>query len=279
MRRSNPISRPQSGSPTTGPPIHNQARPSYWSAAPICKPTPPHPNRPNSSPPGRSPNASPDSGSSHLTFEQAKAAARSLRRRAWERTEDDLDCLDRLLGRTQFFVKLPSERRRTLYKVLTRKYCEAGESLMGQGDAADSFYLLTEGAMSVFRRNDCSEEKEKISAATVSGMSKLERMRTQRRLANNDSSVTTSKLEALFGPMLATLPVGCGVGQDALQKPGTTRNATVICMEPCVFVCLKDVDFWNVMNISPLLSSEEAVFELIGQPLQVRVLSALVGGG
>lgn len=71
---------------------------------------------------------------SHVTFDSVARWRQIMTQPPADRTEEDIDHVDHLVGGSRFFSKLEESQRREMYKVATYEACSAGEWLFRQGD-------------------------------------------------------------------------------------------------------------------------------------------------
>ena len=133
---------------------------------------------------------------------------RALTKPADERTEEDFESLDEILGDVKFASSLPYAKRLEVCKAMLYEKVPKSTMLFKEGDVGEEFYIILSGS----------------------------------------TTVSTYDSETQQNTDIATLYAGDSFGELALLSDTNYRQASVTTREACEFVKLTKIDFDSILK-------------------------------
>lgn len=134
-----------------------------------------------------------------------------LIKNGWERTEEELAVISRVLSSLKCFSRYSSYVRKELAKIIAFESFENGRVVVRQGDIGYSFYFIIQGSVLVEVQDKGSKSK-------------------------------SNHIIGELGP-------GSSFGELALINQDSRRRATIVCKQNCEFLIVDKPDFDTILRI------------------------------
>ena len=134
-----------------------------------------------------------------------------LIKNGWERTEEELTVIARVLSYLKCFSRYSSYVKKELAKIVTFQSFEQGRVVVRQGDIGFSYYFIIQGSVFV-------------------------------EVQDKDAKVGSNHIIGELGP-------GASFGELALINQDSRRRATIVCKENCEFLIVDKPNFDIILRI------------------------------